>query len=85
MSGAEKVPLASSARRDLPLIVEPVSAGIAAARQSGTRFGRPLSDPALVAQKLAMVVDARSQRKTAAQAAALVGWNRATLYRHQAS
>lgn len=27
------------------LIVETVNAGIAAARQFGTRFGRPLSDP----------------------------------------
>lgn len=77
--------LATVAEYERELIIERVNAGIAAARQSGTPFGRPLSDPALIAQKLAIVVGARAEGKTAGQAAALVGWSRATLYRHQAS
>ncbi|MCM3556940.1 recombinase family protein, partial [Janibacter melonis] len=34
------------------LITERVNAGIAAAKQSGTRFGRPPVDPAVIAEKL---------------------------------
>ena len=37
--------LATLAEYERELIVERVNAGIAAARQNGTRFGRPLSDP----------------------------------------
>nr|WP_012311443.1 recombinase family protein [Arthrobacter sp. Chr15]ABR67078.1 putative serine family recombinase [Arthrobacter sp. Chr15] len=65
------------------LIVERVNAGISAARQNGTRFGRPLSDPAVIADKLAIALDARAKGRTAEDAARLVGWSRATLYRHQ--
>ena len=75
--------LATLAEYERELIVERVNTGIAAARQSGTRFGRPLSDPTLIAQKLAVVAQACAAGKTAAQAATLVGWSRATLYRHQ--
>lgn len=75
--------LATLAEYERELIVERVNAGIAAARHSGTRFGRPLSDPAIIAEKLAIIAAARTGGKTAAQAAALVGWSRATLYRHQ--
>ena len=76
--------LASLAEYARELIVERVNAGIAAARQSGTRFGRPLSDPAVVAEKLAIVKDARAKGRTAQEAARLVGWSRATYYRHAA-
>ena len=65
------------------LIVERVNAGIAAARQNGTRFGRPLSDPAVIADKLAIASDARAKGRTAEDVARLVGWSRATLYRHR--
>lgn len=75
--------LATLAEYERELIVERVTAGIAAARQSGTRFGRPLSDPAVVADKLAIAADARAKGRTAEDAARLVGWSRATLYRHQ--
>ena len=75
--------LATLAEYERELIVERVNAGIAAARRSGTRFGRPVSDPAIIAEKLAITAAARTGGKTAAQAAALVGWSRATLYRHQ--
>ncbi|NQX18289.1 recombinase family protein [Rathayibacter sp. VKM Ac-2857] len=76
--------LATLAEYERELIVERVNAGIAAARARGTRFGRPLSDPAVVADKLAIAADARSRGRTAEDAARLVGWSRPSLYRHQA-
>lgn len=75
--------LATLAEYERELIVERVNAGIAAARQNGTRFGRPHSDPKVIAAKLDVVADARAKGKTAQEAAQLVGWSRATLYRHQ--
>jgi len=75
--------LATLAEYERELIVERVTAGIAAARQNGTRFGRPLSDPAVIADKLTIAADARAKGRTAEDAARLVGWSRATLYRHQ--
>ena len=75
--------LATLAEYERELIVERVNAGIAAARQGGTRFGRPLSDPAVIADKLALATEARAKGRTAEDAARLVGWSRATLYRHQ--
>ena len=75
--------LATLAEYERELIVERVNAGIAAARQNGTRFGRPVLDPAVVADKLAIAADARAKGRTAEDAARLVGWSRATLYRHQ--
>ncbi|WP_394252915.1 recombinase family protein [Arthrobacter pityocampae] len=75
--------LATLAEYERELIVERVNAGLVAARQNGTRFGRPPSDPRVIAAKLAVVADARARGKTAEDAARLVGWSRATLYRHQ--
>lgn len=77
--------LATLAEYERELIVERVNAGIAAARDSGTRFGRPPINLEVIAEKLAIVADARKRGRTAADAAALVGWSRATLYRHQAT
>ncbi|WP_368499950.1 recombinase family protein [Herbiconiux sp. A18JL235] len=77
--------LATLAEYERELIVERVNAGIAVAREAGTRFGRPTSDPGVVGEKLAIVATARAAGKTAAEAAQLVGWSRATLYRHQAA
>ena len=77
--------LATLAEYERELIVERVNAGIASSRAAGTRFGRPLSDPAVINDKLRIVAQARAAGKTAAQAAELVGWSRATLYRHQQS
>lgn len=74
--------LATLAEYERELILERVNAGIAAAKQKGTRFGRPVSDPAIIAEKLAIVEDARAKGRTATEAARLVGWSRATLYRH---
>ncbi|WP_426738113.1 recombinase family protein [Plantibacter sp. 2H11-2] len=75
--------LATLAEYERELIVERVNAGIAAAREAGTRFGRPPVNPDTITEKLAIVADARSRGRSAAEAAALVGWSRATLYRHQ--
>lgn len=77
--------LASLAEYERELIVERVNAGIAVARDNGTRFGRPLSDPAVIADKLQIAADARARGRTAEDAARLVGWSRATLYRHQSN
>lgn len=75
--------LATLAEYERELITERVNAGIAAAKQNGTRFGRPPVDPTTVAEKLAIAQDARAKGRTAEAAAALVGWSRATLYRHE--
>lgn len=75
--------LATLAEYERELITERVNAGIAAAKQAGTRFGRPPVDPGVVQEKLAIVRDARAKGRTAEDAARLVGWSRATLYRHQ--
>lgn len=75
--------LATLAEYERELIVERVNAGIAAAKQNGTRFGRPPSNPTVIAEKLAIAADARAKGRTAEEAAQLVGWSRATLYRHQ--
>ncbi len=75
--------LATLAEYERELIVERVTAGITAARQNGTRFGRPVSDPLVIADKLAIAADHRAKGRTAEDAARLVGWSRATLYRHQ--
>jgi DNA invertase Pin-like site-specific DNA recombinase len=75
--------LATLAKYERELIIERVNTGIAAARQNGTRFGRLLTDPIVIADKLAVAQDARAKGRTAVDAARLVGWSRATLYRHQ--
>ena len=75
--------LATLAEYERELIVERVTAGIAAARQDGTRFGQPLSDPSVIADKLAIAADARAKGRTAQDAARLGGWSRASPYRHQ--
>jgi len=75
--------LATLAEYERELITERVNAGVAAAKASGTVFGRPRVQPAVIAEKLAIVNDARAKGRTATDAAQLVGWSRATFYRHQ--
>jgi DNA invertase Pin-like site-specific DNA recombinase len=75
--------LATLAECERELIIERVNAGIAAARTAGTRFGRPAVDPTVVADKLGIVNADRKRGRTAADTAHLVGWSRATLYRHE--
>jgi len=76
--------LGTLAEYERELIVERVNAGLAASRKAGTVFGRPLSDPKVIGEKLEVVWAARERGKSAADAARLAGWSRATLYRHQA-
>ena len=75
--------LATLAEYERELIIERVNAGIAVSQAAGTRFGRPVSDPTVIAEKLKIVRDARKDGKTAAEAAQLVRWSRATLYRYE--
>lgn len=75
--------LGTLAEYERELIGERVSAGIEAARAQGTKFGRPPVDPVVVDRKLAIAAEERAKGRTAAEAARLVGWSRATLYRHQ--
>lgn len=75
--------LATMAEYERELVTERVTAGIKAAKSQFVVFGRPPVDPALIAQKLEIVRDARAKGRTAKEAAGLVGWSRATLYRHQ--
>lgn len=75
--------LATLAEYEQELIVERINAGIVASKKNGTRFGRPSVSPKVVADKLAFATDARAKGRTAEEAARLVGWSRATVYRHQ--
>lgn len=75
--------LATLAEYERDLIRERVNAGIAAAKQSGTRFGRPPLDPGVKTEKLAVANDARAKGRTDEGAARLVGWSRAARNRHQ--
>ncbi len=74
--------LATLAEYERESIVERVNAGIAAARQNGTKFGRRLSNPVQIAEKLHVVAEARKCDRTTEEADRLVVWSRATLYRH---
>lgn len=73
--------LATLAEYERELITERVNAGIVAAKLNGAKFGRPPLDPDEIAEKLAIAEDARAKGRTAEDAARLVGWSRATLYR----
>lgn len=75
--------LATLAEYERELITERVNAGIASDRERGTTFGRPPMDPEVIVRKLAIATDERAKGRTAEEAARLVGWSRATLYRHQ--
>lgn len=75
--------LATLAEYERELIIERVNAGIAAAKENGTKFGRPTTSPDEIAEKLAVAEDARAKGRTAEEAARLVGWSRATFYRHR--
>lgn len=77
--------LGTLAEYERELISERVNAGVQAAKSQGVTFGRPPVDRHVIAQKLEIVQDARAKGRTAKDAAALVGWSRATLYRHQHS
>lgn len=75
--------LAKLAEYERHLASEQIAAGMASARKTGTSIGRPPLDPAVIRNKIRAVEDARARGLTAADAAQLVGWSRATFYRHQ--
>lgn len=75
--------LATLAEYERELITERVTAGIAAAKSAGTVFGRPRVSPHVIVEKLEIANAARTKGRTATEAAQLVGWSRATFYRHQ--
>ena len=70
------------AHYDRQLIGERIAAGMDSARQAGAKIGRPPVDPQVTADKLRTVQESRARGLTAADAAQLVGWSRATFYRH---
>lgn len=62
-----------------------VKAGVAAARGRGVGFGRPEVDPDDAARRVRRVERLReTEGMTAAQAAQMVSWSRATYYRYRA-
>jgi DNA invertase Pin-like site-specific DNA recombinase len=75
--------LTSLAEYERHLSSERIATGMIAARQAGTKLGRPPIDADAAYEKLCVVEQARARGLTAADAAQLVGWSRATLYRHQ--
>ena len=75
--------LGSLAEYDRHLASERIAAVMASSRQTGTRLGRPPADPEAIRDKIRAVEDARARGLSAADAAHLVGWSRATFYRHQ--
>jgi DNA invertase Pin-like site-specific DNA recombinase len=75
--------LASLAEYERHFSSERIAASKRAARQAGTKLGRPPVDPDAGHEKLRVVEQARARGLTAADAAQLVRWSRAMLYRHQ--
>jgi len=73
--------LAALSEYERDLIKERVTAGVAAAQARGVRFGRPPADPLAVEAKLAGARSAIAGGASVAEAAARVGWSRATYYR----
>jgi len=75
--------LARLAEYERHLTSERMAEGTASAPQTDKRRGRPPVEADAVHAKLRVVQDARARGLPAAQAAQLVGWSRATYYRHQ--
>ena len=75
--------LGTLAEYDRHLASERIAAVMASSRQTGTRLGRPPAEPEAIRDKIRAVEDARARGLSAADAAHLVGWSRATFYRHQ--
>ena len=70
------------AKYDRQLTGPRIAAGMDSPRQVGAKLGRPPVDPHVTADKLRIVQESRARGLTAAEAAQLVGWSRATFYRH---
>lgn len=75
--------MATIAEYERELIQERVQAGVDAARSRGVKFGRPAPDPGEVARRVRTVKHlVVSEKLSVAAAARMVGWSRATYYRH---
>lgn len=75
--------MATFAEYERELIRERVQAGVDAARARGVKLGRPAPDPVSTAQRLRTVRHlVEVEGMTVQQAARMVGWSRATYYRH---
>ncbi|WP_210602867.1 recombinase family protein [Brevibacterium oceani] len=78
--------MATFAEYERELIQERVQVGVNAARARGVRFGRPPADPEDTARKVRTVQRLiKYEHLSPQRAAALVGWSRATFYRHRKS
>ena len=76
--------MATFAEYERELIQERVQVGVNAARGRGVRFGRPPVDPEDTARKVRAVQRMiKYEHLSAQKAAAVVGWSRATFYRHR--
>lgn len=73
---------ASLAQYERELINERVRAGVMAAKARGVKFGKQGPKPETVETKVRIVRQLLSEGKTAAQAAEVVHWSRATMYRY---
>lgn len=75
--------MATFAEYERELIQERVKAGVDAARDRGVKFGRPAVDPEETGRKVRAVRHlVQSEGISVAAAARMVGWSRATFYRH---
>lgn len=75
--------MATFAEYERELIQERVQAGVNSARDRGVKFGRPAPDPEETARKVRTVRHlVETEPMTVAAAARVVGWSRATYYRH---
>lgn len=75
--------MATFAEYERDLIQERVQVGVDAAKARGVRFGRPEVDPEESERRVRTVRHlVETERMTVAAAARMVGWSRATYYRH---
>lgn len=76
--------MSTFAEYERELIQERVRTGVRAAKARGVKFGRPAPEPEDVGRKVRTVEHlVRSEGMTIASAAKVVGWSRATYYRHR--
>lgn len=77
--------MATFAEYERELIQERVQAGVDSARARGVRFGRPPADTVKVARNLRTVDHlVAAEGLSVVEAAKIVGWSKATYYRHRA-
>lgn len=76
--------MATFAEYERELIQERVQGGVDSAKARGVKFGRPAPEPGETARKVRVVQHAVDTEGISVEAAArMVGWSRATYYRHR--